>query len=449
LEDYLKLKPETLRAPVLLAIFGLVLAALSCGPLAPALDPTPTSIPTTVAPTEPPSATPLPSPTPTRTPIPTPTPIPPTATPTAACPPPGSPTLEQPAAFVDYPAAVQAYLSAGGDLETLRAELLSWNALPEGEQQLTAADLDGDGAGEVILSMVDPQGHVIAPSGVLLVFECAEGAYHRLYREGRGDSEAFDPSIEILQVSDVTLDGLPDVVYVLRNCGAHTCYEHLRILGWDGGRLVHLMGGLLDMPYPTYNVDPGRIEAISGGIGSVGAEPQRGYAEIWTWNGAVFTRTRSIYQPPVYRYHALLDGDRALRAGDYVTAAKAYERVINDEALEEWGGVSSMMTPSEERAQLSAFARWRLVLTYLLMDRPDDAQAAYDSLRRDYPDGSGHDVARMAHTFWEAYQSSGRLSEACAAVAARVESYNSVLDFFNRNYGYANPYWEPEDLCPF
>jgi hypothetical protein len=22
-----------------------------------------------------------------------------------------------------------------------------------------------------------------------------------------------------------------------------------------------------------------------------------------------------------------------------------------------------------------------------------------------------------------------------------------VLDFFNSNYGYANPWWEPEDLC--
>jgi hypothetical protein len=445
LEDYLKLEFETCRTSFLLATCCLVLATLSCGPLTPVLGPTPTLISTTVAPTEPPSATPLPSPTPTRTPTPTPTPIPPTA----PCPPPGSPTLDQPTSFTAYPDAIQAYLSAGGDLETLRARLGAWGALPDGEQQLTAADLNGDGTDEVILSLVDPQGHVIAPSGVLLVFECAGEAYQRLHRGGRGDSEAFDPSVEILQVGDVTLDGLPDVVYVLRNCGAHTCYERLRILGWDGAQLVDRIGGALELPYPTYNVEPGTIEAISGGIGSVGAEPQRGYAEIWAWNGAIFTRTKEIYQPPVYRYHALLDGDRALRAGDYLTATRAYERVINDDALEEWGGITSMMTPAEERAQLSAFARWRLVLTYLLTDRPDEAQTAYDSLQRDYPAGPGGDVARMARTFWEAYQPQESVSAGCAATVAQVEAYSSVLDFFTRNYGYANPFWELEDLCPF
>lgn len=399
-------------------------------------------------PTEASTATLEPSPASTRTVIPTPFPPTPTS-PSAVCPPPSSPVLARPAGFQEYPDAIQAYLSAGGDLDTLESKLTAWSALPDAEDQVVSADLNGDSVDEIILAVVDPEGHVMTRPGVLLVLECSERAYIRLYREGSGETEAFDPSIRIVDVDDLTMDGLSEVVYVLRTCGAHTCYERLKVLGWQDAQLVNLMGGTLDLPYPSYEIELGRIEATSGGIGSVGAEPQRAYTEIWTWNGTVFTRTKTVHEPPVYRYHALLDADRALWSGDYVTAVEAYHLVIEDNTLKEWGGVTGMMTPAEERAQLSAFSHWRLVLSYLLMDKPGDAQVTYDSLRREYQVGASRDVVWMAETFWEAYRRTGSVSEGCAVVLANVESYPSVLDFFNRSYGYANPLWEPKDLCPF
>jgi hypothetical protein len=259
----------------------------------------------------------------------------------------------------------------------------------------------------------------------------------------------FDPAVEVVRVSDMTLDGLPDLVYVLRTCGAHTCFEQLNILGWNGARLVSLMGGTLDLPYPTYNVEPGQIEAISGGIGSVGAEPQRGYAEIWTWNGDVFTITETIYEPPVYRYHALLDGDRALRAGDYGTAEDMYRRVIEDEALESFIGVISQADQVDERAFLTAFARWRLLLTDLQMGNVEGARAEFDRLQADYPPGAfGHDIAEMAQVFWDAYSRGAGIAQGCSAGVAAADRFGPVLEFFNNNYGYANPWWEPQDLCP-
>lgn len=410
--------------------------------------PTRTPIPATTVPPETATATFVPSATCTETA--TPTAVSATPTPASArCPAPASPDFPRPTDFEGYPDAIQAFLSAGGSLETLRSRLREWNALSEGQDQVVAADVNGDGTDEVIVSVIDPQGQLIAPPGALLVFACSEGTYTRLYREGGGKSETFDPSTRLVRVADLTQDGLPDVVYILRTCGAHTCYERLRVLGWDGSELVNLMGGTLDLPYPSYTVEPMRIEATSGGIGSVGAEPQRRHTEIWTWNGTVFTRTEMIYEPAVYRYHVLLDGDRALLSGDYAGATDAYRRVLNDDALKEWGGESGMMTAAEERAQLSAFARWRLVLTHLLAERSQEAQLAYDTLQQLYPSGAGQDVAQMARVFWTTYQAGGTVSGGCSAVTADVDSYRSILEFYNRNYGYANPNWESKDLCPF
>jgi hypothetical protein len=442
------------RIVTVVVLSTLVLAMLACGPLTTVLGPTETSTPAEVfpvetPPTEAPTSTTVPSPTSTLIATATELPATPTPPPTSpACPPPGSPRLIRPADFADYPDAIQQYLSAGGSVVALRGTLTEWSALPDAENQVVAADLTGDGGDEVIVALAHPDAQTIVRPGVLLIFGCSEGRYTSLHREGNADPEMFDPAVQLVQVGDTNLDDSPDVTYVLRTCGAHTCFERLNILGWNGTRLASLMGGTLDLPYPTYTVEPGQIEAISGGIGSVGAEPQRGYAEIWTWNGDVFTITETIHEPAVYRYHALLDGDRALRAGDYVSATEMYRRVIDDDALESFVGVISQADGAGERAFLTAFARWRLLLTYLHMGDVGSAQAEINRLQADYPPGEvGHEVVEMALTFWEVYLQGEGIVPACSEIVAAAERYASVLEFFNNNYGYANPWWEPEDLC--
>lgn len=435
----------------------LALSILACGPLTLTTVPAPTKTPlptTVVPPTQTPTPMPTERPTPTPTLTPTHTPSPTATSAAAKCPPPGSPQLVQPANFADYSVAIQQFLTAGGDVETLRSELVAWGALPGGGPwpsesdalpQVVSADLTGDTVPEVIVALVDPNGALTFPGGALVICGCQAGEYVLHYQEttdGLG--------VQLLQVSDVNQDDRPDLVYEEWSCGAHTCFHTLRIIEWNGAGFANLIGGTLSMPYPTYTVTPGRIEAQSGGIGSVGAEPQRGYSEVWRWNGSVFTVTEQIWAPPVYRYHALLDGDRALLSGDYDTALDTYRRVISDETLKEWGEVSRMMSPADERALLAAFARWRLMLTYLQMDRLSDAQATYNRLQADYSAGAaGHDVAVMGETFWAAYLAEGRVPDGCAAVVAAAEANTSLLDFFNQSYGYANPWWEPVDLCPF
>jgi hypothetical protein len=355
--------------------------------------------------------------------------------------------LARPANPADYPAAIQGYLNAGADVATLEAALAEWKVLPpEAPGQVIAADLTGDGDSEIVVALWYV-GDVAAPSGDLLIFGRQGGSYALLYQEGYDPS---GPAVRLLQVLDANGDGRQDVAYTLGACGAHTCFGSLQVLSWEEMGFFSLMGGRLDMPYPTYTISPGRIVAESGSIASVGAEPQRGYSEVWEWNGSVFTVTQQIWAPPVYRYHALLDGDYALFAGDYPAAVAAYERVIADGALQEWGAVSGVVDPAVERTQLAAFARWRLVLTTVRADDLASAQTQYDILQADYPVGAvGRDVAALAEVFWGAYTADGNVVNGCIALVAAAKEDTSVHDFFNANYGYANPRWEAVDICPF
>jgi hypothetical protein len=169
---------------------------------------------------------------------------------------------------------------------------------------------------------------------------------------------------------------------------------------------------------------------------------------MWTWNGDVFTVTETIYDQPVYRYHALLDGDRALRAGDTTAASEVYRRVIDDDTLESFLGIISQSDGADERAFLTAFARWRLLLTALQTGDVASAQAEFNRLQTDYSAGAvGHEIGEMADVFWTATLEGQSIAEGCAAIVGAGERFAPVLDFFNSNYGYANPWWEPEDLC--
>ena len=119
------------------------------------------------------------------------------------------------------------------------------------------------------------------------------------------------------KVEDVNGTGRADVIYFTRSCGAHTCWDRLYIVEWDGAGFVNRIPDLADFPHAAFSVGDGRVVVDAGGIGSVGAGYQRSYQEIWEWDGRQFTLTEQVVGPSTALMHYIHDGDAALAQGDY------------------------------------------------------------------------------------------------------------------------------------
>jgi len=375
---------------------------------------------------------------------PTPRPTLPPASPTPVretCPTRQTPPLpDRPDTFAAYPERLLAYLQAGADPLTLLDVLQGWAAVPPLGQALLQGDLTGDGQPEVVLVAADPLAEVYPPRSVMLIFACRAGTVQLLYQ---ATAEEW-ASLAAFAVEDLTQDGRADLLWAEATCGAHTCFYATHVGSWDGQTLVERLGGPLEVAYPTYEVREGQLYVTSAGIASVGAGPQRLPTLVWSWDGRVITQTESLWPPIQYRYHQFLAGERALAAGDLTQAQVAYETTITDAQLLAWAAYTDAPT---ETAWLTALARWRLMEVQLLRGEPDMAGFHYQQLQKTTPpDSPAYPVLRLVQAFWQAWQQGGDLPQACAAAQARPES-QTVLDFLN-GFGYANPFYELEDLCP-
>jgi hypothetical protein len=392
-----------------------------------------------------------PTPLPTATPIPTPT-LTPTPTRVPNCPPPNPDAgWIAPPEFAGYPEAIGAYLNAGGSADALRTILTNASSIGAQFGGVWPVDLTGDGDAETVVSIYDPLGPVFGPvpSGLLLIYGCANRAAPLLYRD------AGQPMSLVKEIGDLIGVGRGGEVATVRaECGAHTCFDTLDVLGWNGAQFVSLMGERLQMPSPTYSFanldgDAAReIQAVSGPINSVGAGPQRTLTETWDWNGAQYVRVRQTASPPEYRIHLVHDADDELLAGNLIGAIDLYNRVIAEDALKDWLVEVGVREP-EDRANLSGYALYRTLVAYARLGDAASAQAAFDRMSADFPDGSPGDEYRLlAAVFWSEYQATGSLSAACLAANAHANDDTDAIDGLNA-FGYANRQYVAADMCPF
>ncbi len=406
------------------------------------------------------SAGPTPTLTPSPTPIPTPTLTPtPTRAPHEACPAPDpNAAWVAPPDFDAYPAAIADFLGAGGTAEALRAVLTNASSINAQFGGVWSFDLTGDGDPETIVSIFDPLGEVFGPvpSGALLIYGCVDQAAPLLFQD------VGPPMPQVKDVGDFVGAGRGGEVATIRSeCGAHTCFDTLDVLGWNGAAFVSLMGGRLQMPYPTYslvNLDADaalEIQAVGGMIASVGAGPQRTVTETWDWNGAQFVRTGQVVSLPTYRIHAIHDADDYLTdpnflptLGNITGVIDVYMRAITDDALKDWQVEIGVEKPTD-RANLAAYAWYRIIVVSVRLGDVPAAQATFDRLSADFPAGTpGHAYQQLAQVFWMKYQETNNLSEACLAANAHANSETDVLDGLNA-FGYANRQYVAADMCPF
>ncbi len=352
--------------------------------------------------------------------------------------------------FDSYPTAVLDFLNQGGSPDQLDAALYEAGVANQ-PVSVASADLTGDQKIDVIVSIYNPASQTIAPPGKLLVYTCQESRYSLGY-EIESQENWGAPQIHFIQ--DMNADGQDEIVTSSTICGAHTCFERVQILMWDGDSFTNrLEGSTAELPYPDVRISDENsdgvyaLEVSASGFGSVGAGPPRGETWVWSYNieQNLWEKTDEILAESNYRIHVLHDADLAALQGDYDEALLLYGRVLSDSTIEDW------LDPVREKANLSAYALFKTGVIHYLRGETDLGAATFGQLRSAYPPpDEGSAYARLADVFQAAY-ASGDLSAGCQAVQGWAEENTSqvLMPLGPETFGYGNPQVEPEDVCPW
>jgi len=426
-----------LLAILLIISFGILLA--SCEVPAPGTPlPTVTSVPT---------ETPVP-PTDTLLP-PTDTPVPPTDTPaapaveTTAPPEPNALWPPRPEDFASYVTTILDFLNAAPvHIVRLRPMLREWGTITDNMGSVTEADIDGDGELEWIVVIADSTAQTVTVPSDLVVIARQENTYSVLYQLTTA-FESHPENVAVLSIGDINADGKVELSYTTTICGAHTCFTSVYILAWDGDTFKSLTRDQIVMPYSQVSLrnydDDAALELIlhGGMIGSVGAGPQRARTEVYNWDGTYYVPTETIYDESDFLYFKVLDANVALMAGDYTRAIALYQEAISNPDLRVW-------KDEKERADLAAFSRFRLMLTYVLVKDETNAEAMAETLQSEQPD---HIYTQVAQVFLDYYTKQNSITAACQAVKEFAYEHPETVDVL-MDFGYTNPSFSPDEVCP-
>ncbi len=419
---------------------------------------TPTPVPTTpVAPTPapttpPPQATAAASPTPatpgvTPTPLPTRPPTPssgerqgePTATPTVAPPP------------IDIPCpgeeeSVEQVLGnvlgvAGENTDAVQAWLQTCGLSVSGERAVTLADVNGDGAEDAIFALTTVSPQTGETTGTLLVLGAQRGTFTPLLQEH------VEGSVRLLAAGDVNKDGRTDILWREDTCSGSNCTTTVEVKSWDpeNKELVDFSEGVISLANADVwleDVDEDGADEIvlhGGIIKAIGAGPQRAWKEIWdSVGGRPYVLTTRIYDPSPCLYHWVLDGDYALREGDFDKAIEIFQRVVSDPEL------TPCWLRAKEEQELRSFGWFRLALAYAYAGQKDMVENVVHQAETAYPDAL---YVQALHVWYQEYATSQDPAKACAALQPFIKA-NPELWRMLSDYGFANPTFGPADVCP-
>lgn len=355
-----------------------------------------------------------------------------TPTPATPAPTPGSCA----SSLAGYPALILTYLNTPGNTPgSLRDWLTQCNVIIGDPDAVTTAALQSATSADLVVTLNEPPDG----SGLLLVYHSSPSAYklaHKAESSGR---------VALLTVTDLNADRKPDIVWTDTSCGAHTCFTTLYVDSWDGTTYADWIVGeptIASAEYRFQDIVPtgsGQEIIVHGGvIGSVGAGPQRAWTETYiSANGASYTLFEQVYDASTCLYHAILDANAAFdtwAAEGFEPAITAYTDAIKDQTLTACGTIAN------ELATLRDFARFRLTVALVGNGQQADAQAILAQITTPALRGA-------ANAFNTAYRTSRSIIQACRDTNTYAQANPASWQFL-ADWGYANPTFAAEDLCP-
>jgi tetratricopeptide (TPR) repeat protein len=359
-----------------------------------------------------------------------------------------NPVLPTPTGIEAFPNQAQTYLNQGGSLEAL-GQVIQDNLLaPHEGLPYSRQDFSGDGWEDIVISILNGDGRQIAPAGTLLLYVCQEDLYQLVY-SSPPSTDLAAPFIRAAQ--DLNGDDIPDLLTTRETCGAHTCSNQIDVLTWNEDSLQSIFPDVTtDIPLSFVDLEGPQEDGsydvvVTGhGIASVGAGPFRVFSRVWSYDPGTesYQLSDTFLHESNFRIHWVHDADQAVLDGDLELAVDLYERVINDDSLDDW------IADQDGASTLAAYAMYRRMLTYIQLGQFENGRAELTRLGESYqPETSNYGYVELAQTLWDEYQASGDVALACAAAREFAQTHSpNILDPLY--YGYANKSYVAEDLCP-
>ncbi len=379
------------------------------------------------------------------------------------------------------------YLNMRGSSDLTRAlrnTLVTWDNTPyDVVAQVIERDITGDDVPEVLAVVNVTAGNDY--NGVIFEFSCQNGQYsgdaiNELHGFGNSEDYLHRNAPSIRTIVDLTGDTIPEVIVVrIVNITAPFVDYTFTIFDAKGQALGEI--GFTDGAGEIRDVDSdGHYEIVLQSLRYEDSDPfawsrlDRDQETVWSWDGKAFSAvcTQST-SPAQYRVQAVQDGGYALQCRHYQQAAVFYQQVIDDNTLlgwseadnrcpgcdptmdyDQWAAVAYttqldgyVIPDTHERVRLTAYARYRLVITYALLDDATAVQAQLDALNTD---STQTDYSRLALVFWNTYMASRDSHSACEQVRAEADDIGSPLDSYSfSGIKYPMPGLKIEPLCPF
>jgi len=360
------------------------------------------------------------------------------------------------------------FLNSGGSIQSVIERL-------GGKGSSHIQDVTGDGVPELLLKDFG-----ITPR--LRVFTCKNGGYEMLTPKFSINDDEF--SGLSYSIHDINQNKLAEIVVVKRNFSGSGFYS-VDILEWNEDGFTNLlqgwigMEGLRSVNIEDFDLDGMRELEFVGGLpdndGFSMEYPLRVTKEIIGWNGSEFILKNTFLGAPQYRFQAIQDADKFVLLGNYQKAVSFYQDAIFSQELDWWSEERKMMssfwlkyesynpfhterislpveTPDPtEYLRLAAYAYYRMIILHTFLGETDAAQIKYATLQEKFPaESPGHPYAEMATDFWNAYQSSGNMYNACAAAITYADAHPEILFPLGSGYhGWQSHTYTPADVCPF
>ena len=369
------------------------------------------------------------------------------------------PLPAEPSEFQAFPAVIADHLTQTGGSPDCLAELFAaWDMPSDGTTPCVAADLDGDGEDEYVVRVARegrPEEGALEGwlAGDINIFDDLGLGYEIVFSlaafDEFSDGDLLKPVI--FEVSDLNTDSRAEALLTSSVCGAHTCSLTVYLIGHEGGEYVPILDpgdgedGAITLPVTDeqvrlVDVDGDGVAEIllrEGLIGSVGAGPQREGTWTYRWDGRRYVLAGTEYDASELRYFTVRDADDAFADGDYERAIALYREAVDSSQLQD-------VDYPGDPAELIAYARFRIGLAMAVRGDTDGALAALDATVAADPVALH---SQLSARFRQGYARVGHVSAGCGAardfVDGNLDAFSALWD-----YGYANPEFRPEALCP-